>query len=171
MNRLYAVESTPTNTGAMADHRLRMKASDVEGFARALAREIGLSAIAAPTPAPNIPAGWLSALAADLKRHPGTTLIIAGDQQPPMVHALAHAMNEALGNFEKTVTFAQPLEVSPSNQWDSIGQLAADIRAGNVTTLLIMGSNPVYDAPADLGVKEILPKVPFTARLGLHEDE
>ena len=106
-----------------------------------------------------------------MKQHPGATLVIAGDQQPPIVHALAHAINERLGNFDKTVTFTQPLEVSPSNQWDSIGQLAADIRAGSVTTLLIMGSNPVYDAPADLGFKEILPKVAFTARFGLYEDE
>jgi molybdopterin-containing oxidoreductase family iron-sulfur binding subunit len=166
MNRLYAVESTPTNTGAMADHRLRMRASDIEGFARALAREIGLSAVAAPSTAPNVPSGWISALVRDIKQHPGATLVVAGDQQPPIVHALGHAINQALGNFSKTVYFTDPIEVSPSNQWESIGQLAADIRAGSVTTLLIVGSNLVYDAPADLGFSEILPKVPFSARLG-----
>jgi MoCo/4Fe-4S cofactor protein with predicted Tat translocation signal len=171
MNRLYAVESTPTNTGAMADHRLRMKASEVEGFARALARELGASTVAAPAAAPTIPAGWISALAADLKQYPGATLVVAGDQQPAIVHALAHAINQALGNFDKTVHFTQSLEVAPANEWDSIGQLAADIRAGSVTTLIIVGSNPVYDAPADLGFKEILAKVPFSARLGLYEDE
>ena len=171
MNRLYSVESTPTNTGAMADHRLRMRASDIESFTRALARELGVSAVAGPAAPPNVPAGWISALARDLKQHPGATLIAAGDQQPPIVHALAHGINQALGNFDKTVYFTAPIEISPVNQWDSIGQLAADIRAGSVTTLLILGSNPVYDAPADLGFKEILPKVPFTARLGLHEDE
>src|SRR5579863_3395678 len=105
MNRLYAVESTPTNTGAMADHRLRMRASDLEGFARALARELGISAVGAPNAAPNVPSGWISALARDLKEHPGATLVIAGDQQPPIVHALAIAMNQALGNFDKTVYF------------------------------------------------------------------
>ena len=171
MNRLYAVESTPTNTGAMADHRLRMRASDIEGFARALARELGVNTVAGPAAPPNVPAGWIPALARDLKQHPGATLVVAGDQQPPIVHALAHAINQALGNFDKTVYFTQPIEVSPANQWDSIGELAADIRAGSVTTLLILGSNPVYDAPADLGFKEILPKVPFSARLGLYEDE
>src|SRR6202049_4775696 len=146
MNRLYAVESTPTNTGAMADHRLRLKASEVEGFARLLAREIGLSTVATPAAAPNIPASWIPALVRDLKQHPGATLIVAGDQQPAIVHALAYAMNQALGNIDKTVYFTPPLEVSPTNQWDSIGQLAADIRAGSVTTLLILESNPVYDA-------------------------
>ncbi len=171
MNRLYAVESTPTSTGAMADHRLRMRASDVEAFARLLARELGVSAIAAPPAAPTLPAGWIAALARDLKLHPGATLIVAGEQQPPIVHALAHAMNQSLGNLGKTLYVTAPIEVSPTNEWNSIGQLAADIRAGSVTTLLILGSNPVYDAPADLGFKEILPKVAFSARLGIYEDE
>jgi len=80
-------------------------------------------------------------------------------------------MNQALGNFDKTVYFTQPIEDSPTGQWDSMGELAADIRAGNVSTLLILGGNPAYDAPADLGFKDLLPKVPFTARLGLYEDE
>ncbi len=87
------------------------------------------------------------------------------------MHALVHAINQALGNLDKTVYFTQPLEDSPSRQWESMGELAADIRAGSVTTLLILGGNPAYDAPADLGFKDLLPKVPFTARLGLYEDE
>src|SRR5579863_3755403 len=166
MNRLYAVESTPTNTGAMADHRLRMRAGDIEAFARSLARELGMNGVAAAA-VPLSP----TVLARDLKQHPGAALVVAGDQQPPIVHALAHAMNQALGNFGKTVYFTDPIEISPANQWGSIGELAADIRAGSVTTLLIVGSNPAYDAPSDLGFKEILPKVPFSVRLGLYEDE
>jgi len=171
MNRLYSVESTPTNTGSMADHRLRLKAAEVEGFARLLAREIGLSAVAAPAASPAIPASWIPALVRDLKKYPGATLIVGGDQQPAIVHALAHAMNQALGNFGKTVDFTAPIEVTADNQWNGIGQLAADIRAGSVTTLLILGSNPVYDAPADLDFKSLVPKVAFSARLGLYEDE
>src|SRR5450631_2266580 len=146
MNRLYSVESTPTNTGGMAYHRLRMRASDIEGFARAVAHELGVSGVAGPVVAPSVPAGWISALARDLKQHPGATLVVVGDQQPPVVHALAHAINQSLGNVGKTLFYTQPIDVSPVNQWDSIGQLAADIRAGIVTTLLILGSNPDYDA-------------------------
>src|SRR5712664_121905 len=107
MNRLYAIESTPTNTGAMADHRLRMRASDIESFARALARELGVSAVAAPAVPPNVPGGWIPTLARDLKQHPGATLIVAGDQQPPIVHAIVHTINQALGNFDKTVHVTQ----------------------------------------------------------------
>ena len=171
MNRLYSVESTPTNTGAMADHRFRMRSVDIEGFARALAIELGLSTVIGPSSAPQVPSGWVAALARDLKQHAGASLIAVGEQQPPVVHALAHAMNQALGNFDKTVYFTDPIEAVPSNQWGSMGELAADIRAGSVTTLLILGGNPAYDAPADLGFKELLPKVAFSARLSLYEDE
>ena len=169
MNRLYSVESSPTSTGAMADHRLRMRASDIEAFARALARELGLNVVTGTSPA--MPAGWIAALTRDLKQHPGATLVIAGDQQPPIVHALVHAINQALGNFDQTVYFTPPIEAAPTNQWESMGELAADIRAGKVTALLIVGGNPVYDAPADLGLAELLTKIKFTMRLGLYEDE
>jgi MoCo/4Fe-4S cofactor protein with predicted Tat translocation signal len=171
MNRLYAVESTPTNTGAMADHRLRMRASEIESFARALAKELGLAVAAGPAISSSVPPEWIPALARDLKQHAGASLVVAGDHQPPIVHAIAHAINQALGNFDKTIYFSQPIEESPVNQWHSIGELAADIRAGKVTTLLILGGNPAYDAPADLGFRDLLPKAKFTARLGLYEDE
>ena len=171
MNRLYSVESTPGNTGAMADHRLKMRASDIESFARALARELGLNTVAAPAASPDVPGGWLTALAGDLKQHSGASLVIAGDQQPPVVHAIAHAINQSLGNFDKTVHFTQPIEESPVHQWNSMGELAAEMRAGKVTALIILSGNPVYDAPADLGFKELLPKVPFSAHLGMYEDE
>ena len=171
MNRLYAVEATPTNTGSMADHRLRLRASEIESFARALARQLGLSVAAGPDVPSSVPAEWIPALARDLKQHAGACLVVAGDQQPAIVHALVHAINQTLENFDKTVYFTQPIEESPTNQWQFIGELAADIRAGKVSTLLIFGCNPAYDAPADLGLKELLPKVKFSARLGLYEDE
>ncbi|MCU1342746.1 MAG: quinol:cytochrome c oxidoreductase iron-sulfur protein precursor [Candidatus Acidoferrum typicum] len=171
MTRLYAVESTPTNTGAMADHRLRMRASEIESFARALAKELGLAVAPGPALTSSVPPEWIPALARDLKQHPGASLVVAGDHQPPIVHALAYTINQALGNFDQTIYFTQPIEESPVNQWQSIGELAADMRAGKVTTLLILGGNPAYDAPADLALRDLLPNVKFSARLGLYEDE
>jgi MoCo/4Fe-4S cofactor protein with predicted Tat translocation signal len=168
MNRLYAVEATPTCTGAAADHRLRLRASEIEAFAHALAGQLGLTVAAA---ASSVPGEWIAALARDLKAHAGSSLIIAGDQQPASVHALAYAMNQTLGNFDKTIYFTQPIAESPVNLWNSIGELAADIRAGKVSTMLIVGANPVYDAPADLDFRGLLPRVKFSARLGLYEDE
>ena len=103
MNRLYAVESTPTSTGAMADHRLRMRASDIEGFTRALAQELGVKVGSGA--APTVPAEWIPALARDLKQHPGATLVVAGDQQPPIVHALVHAINQNTRQFRSDRLF------------------------------------------------------------------
>src|SRR5712671_11876 len=139
MNRLYAVESTPTNTGAMADHRLRMRASEIEGLARALAKELGLAVAAGPPIPSAVNPEWIPALARDLKQNGGASLVVAGDHQPAIVHALVHSINQALGNFDKTIYFTQPIEESPINQWQAIGELAADMRAGKVTTVLILG--------------------------------
>src|SRR5208283_434308 len=92
MNRLYVVESTPTVTGAMADHRLPLRASDVEAFARALGEGLGIKS-GGPALA-RLPVTWIHALVQDLEKHRGACLVIAGEQQPPAVHALAHAMND-----------------------------------------------------------------------------
>src|SRR5579864_1967663 len=122
MARLYAVESTPTNTGAMADHRLRMRASEIESFARSLAKELGLNVAAGPALSSSVPPEWIPALARDLKQHAGASLVVTGDHQPPGVHALGYAINQALGNFDKTIYFTQSIEESPANQWQSIAE-------------------------------------------------
>ncbi len=171
MNRLYAVEATPTNTGAMADHRLRLRASEIEGFVRELARQLGVNVTAGQPISSRVPAGWVTALSRDLQQHPGACLVVVGEQQPPVVHALAHAINQHLGNFDKTVYFTAPLEAVPVNEWRSLNELAIDLRAGQVEVLIVLGGNPAFDAPADLGMKELLPLVKFSARLGLYEDE
>ena len=97
-NRLYAVESTPTNTGTRADHRLPLKASEIEAFARAVAAQLGVAGAARRRAAAKPPAAWVAPLVADLQAARGRSLVIAGDGQPAVVHALAHAMNAALGN-------------------------------------------------------------------------
>jgi len=146
MNRLYVVEPTPTVTGATADHRLPLRASDVELFARALAAKLGLGGSA------TTPAGadkWIDAVAADLQQHKGSSLVVAGEQQSAEVHALAHAINAALGNVGTTLYYTQPVEAHPVNQLESLRDLCSDIDAGKVDTLLILGVNPVYTAPHD----------------------
>src|SRR5437016_6236314 len=155
MNRLYVVEPTPSVTGATADHRLPLRASDVELFARALAGKVidvtvrpGQSALANPAP----PAGsekWLEAVAKDLLRHQGRCLVVAGEHQPAAVHALAHAINAALGNVGKTLYYTEPVEAHPENNLESLRELCSDIYDGKVETLLILGVNPVYTAPHD----------------------
>ena len=172
MNRLYAVEAVPTITGAQADHRLRLRSSQVEAFARALASALGVSFAAANQGAPSgVPAEWLSALVRDLQQHQGSSLIVAGDSQPPSVHALAHAMNEALRNVGKTLVYTAPIEVNPVNQTASFRQLVSEMEAGQVQTLIILGGNPAYSAPADIPFAQNLAKVSQRIYWGLFSDE
>jgi MoCo/4Fe-4S cofactor protein with predicted Tat translocation signal len=171
MNRLYVVESTPTCTGTMADHRLALRAGEIEGFARAVARGLGVPG-GAGEPAFSGPlAKWIEALVRDLQGHRGASLVLAGDGQPPAVHALAHAMNQALGNVGSTVIYTDPVEANPVDQVASLQALVADMDAGKVNLLVILGGNPVFTAPADLKFAERLAKVRLRVHLSLYEDE
>ena len=103
LNRLYVVESMTTSTGAVADHRKALRSSDVEAFARELAAAAGIGGAKGAAGASTIPAEWTAAAGKDLAAHRGASLVLVGEEQPPAVHALAHAMNAALGNVGKTV--------------------------------------------------------------------
>jgi molybdopterin-containing oxidoreductase family iron-sulfur binding subunit len=146
MNRLYVVEPTPSVTGATADHHLPLRASELELFARALAAKLGLGGSAK---IPSAAEKWLGAVTKDLQQHKGASLVVAGEHQPAEVHALAHAINSALGNVGNTVYYTQPIEANPVNHLESLRELCADIDANKVETLLILGVNPVYTAPHD----------------------
>ena len=167
MNRLYSIECGPSGTGSLADHRLPTRPSQIEGYARAIAAGAGLSAPGAATEH----ADWIAALVRDLQKNRGASIVIAGDDQPPVVHALAMAINGALGNFGSTVTITDPVEVSPVNQLDSLRQLVADMNSGTVKALVMLGGNPVFDAPADFGFQHALTKVSFRTHLSLYYDE
>ncbi len=173
MNRLYAVEPMPTTTGARADHRLPLKGSLVEALARALARRVG-SSTATGSDAPGLSADvirFVDALARDLTAHRGAGLVVAGDAQPPAVHALAAAINDALGNTGRTVIYTEPVRFGPTNQLSSLNELVADMDGGRVQTLLILGGNPVLTAPVDLRFAERMARVGLRIHLGLYADE
>ncbi|MEX2218389.1 MAG: TAT-variant-translocated molybdopterin oxidoreductase [Phycisphaerales bacterium] len=187
MSRLYVVESGMSNTGACADHRLRLAPSRIEAFAVMLARAVAhktqgaswgplqnlLAGMQAPAGA-DIPPQWAEAVAEDLvlAKHyqdgkpagtgtyrAGETLLVAGPTLSPAIHALVHAMNAALGNIGKTVSYLpmSPELAAPSAR--GLAQLAQAMDSGAVTTLVCLNTNPVYDAPADLGFAQKLAKV------------
>jgi MoCo/4Fe-4S cofactor protein with predicted Tat translocation signal len=168
MSRLYAVEAYPSPTGSLADHRLPLANQDMENFARAMAASLG---VGVENPGSSAPGNWIKAVAADLEKHRGASLVVAGDHQPPNVHALAHAMNHALGNVGKTVIYTDPVEANPVDQMASLRDLVDDMKAGRVETLLMLGGNPVFNAPADLNFREHLLKVPLRIHLSLYQDE
>jgi MoCo/4Fe-4S cofactor protein with predicted Tat translocation signal len=167
ISRFYAVESTPSNTGTRADHRLPLRASDIEAFALALAGRIGGGGGTPPSGAER----FLDAVAADLQAARGRSLVVAGDAQPPAVHAAVHAINDALGNVGATVVYTQTAEARPANQLAQLQELVGEMNAGTVGLLVVLGGNPVYTAPADLKFTEALDKVGLRVHLGLHHDE
>jgi MoCo/4Fe-4S cofactor protein with predicted Tat translocation signal len=169
MNRLYAVESTPSLTGAKADHRLPVRASDVEGFAWQIAAGVGVDSAGGAGGGEF--AQWIAAVAKDLQAHRGTSLVVAGEYQPMAVHAIAHAINQALGNVGATVTYGPAIEVAPQDQGPSLVDLTTAIDGGKVDLLVILGGNPVFSTPADLKFAERLMKVPLSVYHGLYFDE
>jgi molybdopterin-containing oxidoreductase family iron-sulfur binding subunit len=160
MNRLYVIEPTPSNTGACADHAWTVKPSEIEGFARALAGQ------------GSAPAAWVDAVRRDLDQHKGASIVLVGENQPPYIHALGHAMNAALGNVGKTVFYTDPLEVNPVDQRQSLQDLVKDIDGGLVELLVIIGGNPVHNTPADLKLDfKRLEKVKLRVHVSEYKDE
>jgi molybdopterin-containing oxidoreductase family iron-sulfur binding subunit len=157
MNRLYVAESAPSTTGAKADHRLVLRPSEVESLARALAAKVGLSGSAGNLSPDQLK--WLDAVAADLMEHKGKCLVVPGEFQSPAVYALAHAINGALGNVGQTVTYIDPVEVDAVEHGQSIRELIADMNAGKVETLVIIGGDPAFNAPVDLDFVGAVEKV------------
>jgi MoCo/4Fe-4S cofactor protein with predicted Tat translocation signal len=169
MNRLYVAESTVTPTGAKADHRLALKASEIENFARAVAAEVGVAGVSGNLTGDA--AKFASAVAKDLKAHSGKCIVIAGQHQPASVHALAHALNVALSSVGNTIVHTASLEAAPVDQLASLKALVDDLNGGKVELLLVVGANPVYTAPADFKFADALKKASLRVHMGSHNDE
>ncbi|HVO80367.1 MAG TPA: TAT-variant-translocated molybdopterin oxidoreductase [Terriglobales bacterium] len=171
INRLYVVESGMSATGAKADHRAPMSARGIADFADSLSRVVhgDEHVVSGPTG----PEGFYPALWKDLFAHQGSVIVIPGDHLPPLIHAAAHALNQTLGNVGKTVLYTDPLSANPVNQTESLKDLVADMRAGKVDMLVILGGNPAFEAPADFDFADALKNtnIPIRVHLGLYQNE
>ena len=166
MNRLYVIESTPSSTGAKADHRWPCRAAEILEVAGMIGeRRQGQNG--ATQNASDFAVGAFQ----DLVKHRGSGLVVVGGHQPPAIHALAHRLNADLGNVGKTVLYSDPVDANPVNQTESLKELVADMNAGKVDLLVIMGGNPTYDAPSDLDFTDALNKVAMRVHYGLYQDE
>ncbi len=168
MNRLYSVECSPTITGSFADHRLALKASEIENFTRNL---VGVLSNNSNSPLDAKTQKFINALAKDLTENQGKSIVTAGTNQPPSVHAAAHALNEQLGNVGKTVFYTEAVQANSVNNLESLRPLVADMNGGKVEMLAIVGGNPVYNSPSDFQFAESLNKVAWKTHLSLYEDE
>jgi MoCo/4Fe-4S cofactor protein with predicted Tat translocation signal len=169
-NRLYAVESSATNTATKADHRLLVKPTQVEAFARAVASQLGIGGAGQGSLSESAQK-FIGPLVKDLQAARGRSLVVAGDGQPAVVHALTHAMNNTLGNVGATVVYTATPEALPTNQLASVRELVGEMNAGTVEFLVIIGANPVYTVPSDLKFATAMEKVAVRAHVGLYEDE
>jgi molybdopterin-containing oxidoreductase family iron-sulfur binding subunit len=140
MNRLYVIETSPSNTGACADHTWTIKPSESEAIVRELAADARQGLSQYP---------WIEPLMRDLEQHRGASIVIAGESQPPLIHALVHALNNKLGNVGKTVFYTDPLEFKSVDQRQSLDELVGDLDGGRVQLLVIIGGNPVHSTPLD----------------------
>lgn len=167
MARLYVAESSPTLTGSTADHTLTLRFPHVETVARAVAEKLGVPGVSPHDIKQHaIPEAWLNALVADLGAAQGAAVVVAGEQQPAIVHAIAHAINEKLGAVASgVVKYIEPVEQNPVIQLDSITELAGEMTKGNVKLLVILGGNPAYSTPHDLNFAEAIEKVDLRVHL------
>nr|MBP6821299.1 TAT-variant-translocated molybdopterin oxidoreductase [Acidobacteriota bacterium] len=172
MNRLFVAESTLTTTGAKADNRLPIKAGEIDSLARAIASAVGV-AVAAGAPLSGEADKFAKAVAADLLAHTGKCIVVAGEHQPASVHAIAQAINAKLGG--NAVAYTAPIEINPTDQTAAITELIGEMNAGQVECIIIVGGNPVYNAPNLPGQKDsflnALKKVPNSAHMSLYNDE
>ena len=164
MNRMYAVETNPTVTGFKADHRLALKPSEIDQFANALAgRNSTLSNPEAQK--------FLAAVTADIKKSGGRFAVVVGPQSSQAAHAAALTVNGSMGAVGKTVVYTETVNPLPSEQTADLKALVGEINAGKVQWLVMLGVNPLYNAPADLDFQAAFNKVPNSVHLGSHVDE
>jgi MoCo/4Fe-4S cofactor protein with predicted Tat translocation signal len=177
MNRLYVVEPVASLTGAMADHRAAVPASEVPLVAARLHAEVSalLDGGSAQTVVGDRLTDHVKALigtmAAELVSGRGNSVVLAGYRQGPEVHAVVHALNALLGNVGHTVSLTDEPDPTRPTHLESIRKAAEDMRHGVVSTLLILGTNPAYDAPRDLDLPTALSEVETAIHLSAFDDE
>ncbi|MBS1811048.1 MAG: TAT-variant-translocated molybdopterin oxidoreductase [Acidobacteria bacterium] len=174
MNRLYAVESNFTVTGAMADHRLRLQSSKIGGFLAALAKQLGITANGLDKHAASIGGNalatkWVAAVAKDLTANKGKAVVVVGSRQPAHIHALAHLINASVAG--DAVRYTRAFDEKFESGLGLLKSLVADASGGKVNTLVILGGNPVYNTPADLKFRDALKQVKNKIHVGLYQDE
>jgi molybdopterin-containing oxidoreductase family iron-sulfur binding subunit len=183
MNRVYAIESSVTLTGSISDHRLALRSSAIKAVAAFL--DAAISAKASPLPelgaAQDKPAAeflkdanvakFLDAVSADLLANVGRSVVVAGEHQPAEVHALVHRLNALLGNVGRTVFYTEDTAAEDVSDVAALKALTDELNGGKVDTLLVLGGNPVFTAPADLGFGDALGKAKNSIHLSLYEDE
>ncbi|HET9627046.1 MAG TPA: hypothetical protein VFP84_37060, partial [Kofleriaceae bacterium] len=178
MSRLYALEAHHSPTGVIADHRIAVRGSQIEPIALEL-----LAAVIRARRGAAVPHGryalaerppsyeWLSAVAGDLVAAAGRSVVVAGERQPAIVHAAVAAINAVLGNLGRTVQLVEPVAFEAGEASHSLAELAHALERGGVTSLVVLGGNPAYSAPAEARLAAAIPRVASSVYVGLYDNE
>ena len=172
MSRMYSVESQFSTTGASADHRMSLPSGKIGAFATAL-----VEAVSKATPGAKVDSSLpyreklFAAMVQDLVDNKGESLIVVGERQPPEVHALIHSLNDELGNNGSTILFTEFADGDRPATLDAIKDFAAQLSAGQIKSLLIVGGNPVYTAPRELKLAAAIKGLANTVHLSLAKNE
>ncbi len=169
MNRVHLAESCLSITGTVADERLATRPSRVGVLVAALATKLGLGGTVNALSKEET--AFVESASADLLKSLGAGAVAIGSHLPPEVHHLGHAINEKIGAFGSTVTLMEVADSGRPAHLESIAALSEAIKSKAVTSLLVLGGNPAYDAPSELKFEKLLYSLPFSVRLGLYEDE
>jgi len=171
MNRIYAVESSPSNLGIIADHRARLRPSDMLAFTSAIAARLGVPGASSSALPKGIDEKFVTAVTSDLQAKAGNCIVVAGDHLSPQVHAMVHAINGHLGNLGRTVITTAPVLPESKSQGAELAALVSEMAAGKIKLLIILSGNPVFTAPADLEFAAALAKVEKKVQVSLYDDE
>lgn len=175
MSRIYSIENSYTNTGSYADHRLRLKSSQIEAFTYALANRLSdsIGGLSAYNNVSNALSSheWVENLANELLANRSESIITIGAEYSPAAHATVAAINTALGNAGTTVTYHQLPYRSDQNEQEAFDNAVSELNAGQYNTVVFIGTNPVYTAPADLNFADALENAATKIHLSDYYDE
>jgi MoCo/4Fe-4S cofactor protein with predicted Tat translocation signal len=187
MNRLYMFESNYSTTGAKADHRFRIKRSDIEfvlwkvadklfsNLKASIPTDISSQLSKAAKRFDGIEERVIDELVKDLLSSKSKSLLVAGPNQSETVHALVFLLNKLLGNEGASVhyfplPFAEQSYVAKSSL-ESIETLAGRMKSQSIDALLIFGGDPAYDAPVDVNFSKLLKSIPLSVSVSSHANE
>ena len=171
MNRVYVAETTFSLTGTVADVRLPVNPERLYAIALAIAAKLGVAGVSGDENLSEAEAKFIASAAGDLREAGKDAVVAAGGAMPAVGHALVHAINQKLGAINNTVTLLEETTAGHISHLKAISDLKSEIASGAVSTLVILGGNPAYNAPADLEFAKAIEKVPLSIHLSLYDDE
>jgi molybdopterin-containing oxidoreductase family iron-sulfur binding subunit len=169
MGRMYVAESIYTSTGTVADERIARSPHTIEKMLLTVANAIGVDGLPIGGVLDTAEQTFVSRVVGDLRAAGSRGLVVVGDNLSPRAHAVAHLINDKLQSVGTTVTYVADPAGDKPGLTESLANLVASV--GEVSTLIILGGNPVYDAPVDIDFAGALSGVKTSIHLSEYYNE